>query len=130
MYNDYTKIIQGTVVALILDDASGIKVIDDVAIPVLEFVKGALLIYDWLSTPKNTSPAIPSSESLPWIPGISPGEDWTWRGNGTPESGAGNWVNEKTGQKLHPDLNHPLPKGPHWGLKQPDGSLHDIFPNK
>ncbi len=41
-----TKLIQSTVVGLLADDATGIGVIDDVAIPVLEVVNGALLIWD------------------------------------------------------------------------------------
>jgi hypothetical protein len=72
---------------------------------------------------------IPSAKDLPWIPGHSPGAGWVWKGNGTPESGRGNWINEDTGQKLHPDLNHPAPKGPHWGVKQPDGGMWDVFPD-
>ena len=74
-------------------------------------------------------PPVPCAEDLPWTPGESPGEGWEWRGKGTPESGKGNWVNRGTGQKLHPDLNHPAPKGPHWGLTQPSGTQIDIFPN-
>jgi len=74
------------------------------------------------------SPPIPKAEDLPWTPGKSPGAEWEWKGKGTPESGLGNWVNPN-GQKLHPDLQHPDPKGPHWGLKQPDGSMWDIFPD-
>ncbi|HRH01748.1 MAG TPA: polymorphic toxin type 37 domain-containing protein [Bacteroidia bacterium] len=73
---------------------------------------------------------VPSADDLPWNKGESPGKDWKWRGNGDAESGKGNWVNEKTGQKLHPDFDHPDPKGPHWGLQQPDGSIIDIFPPK
>lgn len=72
---------------------------------------------------------IPEAGELPWTPGISPGSDWTWHGPGEPETGVGNWVNDKTGQKLHPDLNHPLPRGPHWGVKQPDGSRWDVYPD-
>ena len=26
----------------------------------------------------------------------------------------GAWVNPNTGDSLHPDLNHPMPIGPHW----------------
>jgi RHS repeat-associated protein len=70
-------------------------------------------------------PAFPSAKDLPWEPGQSPGPEWIWKGRGTPESGMGQWVNPN-GQSLHPDLNHPLPKGPHWGLHQPDGSRWDI----
>jgi len=123
-----TKVIQGMVIALVADDVTGVGVIDDVAIPVLEVINGAIVLYDLLTPTKKASPAIPTAESLPWTPGASPGVDWVWKGNGTPESGEGNWVNEKTGQKLHPDFNHPDPKGPHWGLKQPDGTTQDIFP--
>ena len=65
---------------------------------------------------------------IPDSPSDSPGEDWEWKGSGPPESGKGNWVNDKTGQKLHPDLNHLPPKGPHWGLTNPDGSKWDYFP--
>jgi hypothetical protein len=67
-------------------------------------------------------PAIPKAEDLPWTPGTPPGPEWVWQGPGTPESGKGNWVNPNTGQSMHPDLNHPLPRGPHWGIKQPDKS--------
>ena len=67
---------------------------------------------------------------IPDSPSDSPGEDWEWKGSGPPESGKGNWVNVKTGQKLHPDLNHLPPKGPHWGLTNPDGSKWDYFPGK
>jgi hypothetical protein len=61
-------------------------------------------------------------------PNKSPGEDWKWKGKGTPESGKGNWHNEETGKSLHPDLNHGAPKGPHWGYKGPEGDW-DIFPD-
>jgi hypothetical protein len=67
---------------------------------------------------------------IPTSPNGSPGEGWGWKGSGPPESGKGNWVNPETGQKLHPDLNHPAPKGPHWGLTNPDGSKWDFFPDK
>jgi RHS repeat-associated protein len=58
---------------------------------------------------------------------------YEWRGNGMPGSGQGNFVNSKTGEWLHPDLNHGPPIGPHWdygirGNSQtfrifPDGSM-------
>ncbi len=72
--------------------------------------------------PNNAPPIPPTS-------GGSPGKGWEWKGTGSPESGRGNWVNPETGQKLHPDLNHPAPKGPHWGLTNPDGSKWDYFPD-
>jgi len=67
---------------------------------------------------------------IPDDPSRSPGEGWEWKGSGPPESGKGNWANDKTGQKLHPDFKHPAPKGPHWGLTNPDGSKWDYFPGK
>ena len=67
---------------------------------------------------------------IPDSPSGSPGEEWEWKGSGPPESGKGNWVNVETGQKLHPDLHHLPPKGPHWGLTNPDGSKWDYFPGK
>jgi hypothetical protein len=68
--------------------------------------------------------------AIPEDPSKSPGEGWEWHGSGAPETGRGNWVNDKTGQKLHPDINHEPPKGPHWGLTNPDGSKWDYFPGK
>ncbi len=56
-----------------------------------------------------------------------PGEGFEWRGKGSPESGKGNWLNPKTGEKLHPDIRHPDPKGPHWGYKDADGIPCDLF---
>ena len=43
-------------------------------------------------------------------PNVSPGEGWEWRG----PKNKGSWYNPETGETLHPDLNHPLPEGPHW----------------
>ncbi|MBC8533612.1 hypothetical protein IAG03_06245 [Clostridiales bacterium NSJ-40] len=40
--------------------------------------------------------------------------NFEWRGSGTPESGRGNFVNMKTGEWLHSNLNHGPPIGPHW----------------
>ncbi|MBX7125127.1 MAG: hypothetical protein K1X47_05505 [Cyclobacteriaceae bacterium] len=77
---------------------------------------------------QDERPEDPKPEDLPWKKGESPGADWDWVGDGTPESGEGNWVNRKTNQKLHDDTDHGPPKGPHWGLKRPDGTHRDIFP--
>jgi hypothetical protein len=56
------------------------------------------------------------------------GPGFKWKGNGSPESGMGNWHNEETGVSLHPDLNHEPPKGSHWGYKGPDGKF-DLYPD-
>ena len=50
-----------------------------------------------------------------------PGEGFVWRGSGPPSSGKGSWVHEQTRESLHPDLNHPLPKKPHWDYERPSG---------
>ncbi len=50
-----------------------------------------------------------------------PGPGFEWKGNGPPESGKGSWV--KGNEKLHPDLNHGDPVGPHWDYEGPN------FPN-
>ena len=91
-------------------------------------------------SPKTT--ASPVSSNTTNTPNIKyPGNDPTkcnipgfeWRGSGTPASGQGNFVNMKTGEWLHSDLNHGPPIGPHWdygvrGISQtfrifPDGSI-------
>ncbi|MBZ0166400.1 MAG: hypothetical protein K8I00_06290 [Candidatus Omnitrophica bacterium] len=76
----------------------------------------------------DQKPDIPRPKDF-WNPNVAPGPDWEWRGNGTPESGEGNWYNPKTKQRLHPDLKHRKPKGPHWGYSGPDGSKWDIYPD-
>ena len=61
-------------------------------------------------------------------PTQSPGDGFRWRGPGDVGSSKGEWYNPTTGDQLHPDLNHPLPKGPHWGWKNKVlGILKDIF---
>ena len=72
-------------------------------------------------TPKTTaSPVSSNTANTPSIkyPGNDPAKcnipDFEWRGSGTPASGRGNFVNMKTGEWLHPDLNHGPPIGPHW----------------
>jgi RHS repeat-associated protein len=66
-------------------------------------------------------------QSLGLDPSECPGEGFEWRGTGSPESGKGNWLNPSTGEKLHPDLRHPDPKGPHWGYKDANGIPYDLF---
>ena len=61
-------------------------------------------------------------------PTVSPGDDFIWRGPGEKGSSKGEWYNPKTGDQLHPDLNHLLPKGPHWGWRNKILKiLQDIF---
>ncbi|MBI1923434.1 hypothetical protein HYR99_04200 [Candidatus Poribacteria bacterium] len=66
---------------------------------------------------------------IPKTPTEPPGSGWEWRGKGTPESGKGSWYNPKTGESLHPDLNHPNPIGPHYNYIASDGAQWRIFPD-
>ena len=88
-------------------------------------------------TPKTTtSPVSSNTTNTPSIkyPGNDPAKcnipDFEWRGSGTPASGRGNFVNMKTGEWLHPDLNHGPPIGPHWdyGVRGSSQTFR-IFPN-
>ncbi len=49
-------------------------------------------------------------------PTQKPGDDYEWKGKpGEAEGGDnGAWINQKTGEQLHPDLKHKKPVGPHW----------------
>ena len=58
-----------------------------------------------------------------------PGDDYEWKGKPPKGGDKGSWVNKKTGEQLHPDLKHPLPKGPHWDYKDPFKKWWRIFPN-
>ncbi len=60
-------------------------------------------------------------------PSISPGDGFEWRGPSEPGGKYGDWYNPETGDALHPDLNHPLPKGPHWGWRRFRKFIKDIF---
>jgi hypothetical protein len=57
------------------------------------------------------------------------GFEWRGRPGSTPGTKFGNWHNPKTGESLFPDLNHPMPIGPHWDYKDPLGKWWRIFPN-
>ena len=50
-------------------------------------------------------------------PTIPPGDGFIWRGPGEVGSEFGDWYNPATKDQLHPNLKHPLPKGPHWGWR-------------
>lgn len=43
-----------------------------------------------------------------------PEDGFEWKGKGSPESGQGSWYNEGKKHSLHPDLDHPEGKDPHW----------------
>lgn len=62
-------------------------------------------------------------------PAEPPGEGWEWKGKGPAGSKEGSWYNPDTGEKLHPDLEHPDPQGPHYDYEAPDGSKYRIYPD-
>lgn len=65
-----------------------------------------------------------------WDSSVSPGKDYEWRGKGDPTSGRGSWVNPKTNEVLHPDLNHSGTIGPHWDYTYPgSGNGFRLFPD-
>ena len=79
----------------------------------------------WKGIPKKT-PRFNGKE-LGRDPSQCPEEGFEWRGKGSPESGKGNWINQETGESLHPDHNHPPGKNPHWGYINSAGEKYDLF---
>ncbi len=59
------------------------------------------VIKPWLNNDKLPTP--------PSDPSQSPGEGWEWRGKDPPGGKRGGWYNPGTGERLHPDLDHPAP---------------------
>lgn len=55
-----------------------------------------------------------SGEQLGSDPAKCPGEGFEWRGKDPVGGKRGNWTNAQTGESLHPDIDHPPPKQPHW----------------
>jgi RHS repeat-associated protein len=49
--------------------------------------------------------------------------DTEWYGSGDPASGNGNYFDPDTGLRIHPDLKHGDPKGPHYGVYGNDKEL-------
>ncbi len=85
----------------------------------------------------SDSPSLPEGWDFddPWK---APDEDWGWKNkegwSDTPvvdKDGkfVGNWVNKKTGNWLHPDLNHPKPIGPHWDYGDSKGNKWRVDKN-
>ena len=72
-----------------------------------------------------------------WQRGSWPGDDPTkapddgfeWRGEGQAGSAQGNWYHPKTGEILHPDLNHPIGIDPHWDFRDVFKKWWRIFRN-
>jgi len=66
---------------------------------------------------------------IPWENPAEAPEGFEWRGNGPPGSGQGNYIKPGTPEKIHPDMEHAPPKGPHWGYRDPQGRSWDVYPD-
>jgi hypothetical protein len=74
--------------------------------------------------PEPTEGPLPE---VPTDPTMPPSSDFEWRGKGPPGSSQGRWINQKTGDSLHPDFDHPPPVDPHWDWHRLDGSKYRWF---
>jgi RHS repeat-associated protein len=105
--------------------------------PILEGVASAIgavagWLFGWVFAGADESPPGPSDlevkgHARPCFddPTVSPGPDWEWRGPGD----KGSWYNPKTGESLHPDLDHPGPIGPHYDYRAPNGDWYRWYPD-
>ena len=74
------------------------------------------------SATDETLPQGDSSPSVPEPPDVTyPGDDpekapdgYEWQGKGKQGSKEGSYFKPKSGESLHPDLDHPEGKAPHW----------------
>jgi len=87
-----------------------------------QMAKGSLglALNQAVDTEKKKKPPYKGDE-LGDDPTKCPGEGFEWRGKGKPGSRHGSWFNSDTGESLHPDLDHPPPKKPHWDYESTDG---------
>jgi hypothetical protein len=75
---------------------------------------------------QQNTPAVPFPG---FDPTVAPNDQVGWRGKGDHASGKGSWVNPNTGEVYHPDLNHPLPIGPHWDYTDAKGKQWRLYPD-
>lgn len=71
----------------------------------------------------------PPLEQFPQEMTKPPGPGYQWEGKGPPGSSQGNWYNPGTKEYIHPDMDHPPPKGPHLDYRAPDGSRWRWYPD-
>lgn len=72
-------------------------------------------------TPPSQYPRPPADPTQP------PGPDWEWRGRGPVGSERGSWYNPKTRERLHPNLEHEPPIGPHWDYRDAQKNWWRIY---
>jgi hypothetical protein len=75
--------------------------------------------------------ARPPLAEFPKDPKVPPGPGFEWKGKPWSQPGDryGNWYNPKTGESLHPDMDHKPPIEPHWDYYAPDGKVYRWFPD-
>ena len=64
-------------------------------------------------------------------PTQAPHPGWVWRGGkgSQPGDDRGAWVSPSGSESLHPDLNHPPGKDPHWDYRDPLGTFWECDQN-
>lgn len=119
-----------------LGGGGGFDPVADGAAGVVITVAAIAATADLLWNALHSEPA--PSITLPPYPGndptVPPGEGWQWHGGNegvAPGAPGGSWYHPDGGS-LNPDLEHPLPDGPHWDYRKrkvpgkwklfPDGS--------
>ena len=76
---------------------------------------------------EKTEPSPPDVTYPGDDPSEAPDDDYEWRGKPPTGGDKGAWVNNKTGEQWHPDLNHKPPKGPHWDYTDIFGEVWSVF---
>lgn len=102
----------------------GLKGLGELISDAIDTIKSA-----FASKNKNADSSQAEAPSIPKDATQAPGPDWEWRGKGAPGSNKGSWVNPKTGETFHPDMNHPGPIGPHYDYKTPNGDQYRVYPD-
>jgi RHS repeat-associated protein len=109
-----------------------VGIIIDVGVVVIGGILGVLGIHFATDQPRDATSTEPSAGNVreradPCFddPAKSPGPDWEWRG----PKDKGSWYNPKTGESLHPDLDHPDPIGPHYDYRAPGGDFYRWYRN-
>jgi hypothetical protein len=69
----------------------------------------------------------PIPPAIPRAPDVAPGPGWKWTGQPPPGGPNGAWVGPD-GDSLHPDLNHPPGKPPHWDWTDKWGNQWEFDP--
>ncbi len=82
------------------------------------------LTYEWIVVGAVATTIVAAAIAYPPVPwdnpARAPGPGWVWKGNGDPGTVRGSWVDEGTGESLHPDIfGDGNGHGPHWDWVNP-----------